>query len=140
MSIHHLDTFRYLFGDPESVLRQRPAPTRARSSRTGTASCLYILEYARRPARQRLGRCLGGPAREGAAADIYINWRVEGTDGVAQGTIGWPEYPNAAPSTLRYAIEAQSGLLGGAAVERGLVPGRVRRHDGRADGRLDQRP
>ena len=27
-----------------------------------------------------------GPAREGAAADVYIKWRVEGTDGMAQGT------------------------------------------------------
>jgi predicted dehydrogenase len=27
---------------------------------------------------------------------------VEGIDGVAQGTIGWPDYPHGSPSTLRY--------------------------------------
>jgi predicted dehydrogenase len=43
-----------------------------------------------------------GPAREGAAADVYIKWRVEGTDGMAQGTIGWPHYPNAVPSTIEF--------------------------------------
>ena len=41
-----------------------------------------------------------GPREEGFESDIYIKWRVEGTDGVAQGTIGWPD---GKPSTLRYA-------------------------------------
>jgi predicted dehydrogenase len=26
----------------------------------------------------------------------------KGTEGLAQGTIGWPDYPNGSPSTLRY--------------------------------------
>jgi len=40
--------------------------------------------------------------REGAAGDIGICWRVEGTQGLAEGTIGWPSYPEHTPSTLRY--------------------------------------
>ena len=43
-----------------------------------------------------------GPAKEGAASDSYIRWRVEGTLGTARGTIGWPEYPKPTPSTLDY--------------------------------------
>ena len=31
-----------------------------------------------------------GPREEGFDSDIYIKWRVEGTEGVAKGTIGWP--------------------------------------------------
>ena len=34
--------------------------------------------------------------------DMYIRWRVEGTEGMAQGTIGWPNYPDRCPSTLRF--------------------------------------
>jgi len=51
-----------------------------------------------------------GPAREGAASDIYIKWRVEGTDGLACGTIGWPGYPNAVPSTIRFATKLEPGV------------------------------
>jgi hypothetical protein len=43
-----------------------------------------------------------GPAKEGAAADIGIHWRVEGIQGVARGSIGWPSYPARAPSTLDF--------------------------------------
>jgi predicted dehydrogenase len=105
MSIHHLDTFRFLFGDPERVLASaRPDPRTAFPHQDGIT--MYILEYA-----EGL-RCLGlddvwtGPAREGAAADIGIRWRVEGTEGLATGTIGWPRYPERAPSTLRYTCKA----------------------------------
>ncbi|HLU49054.1 MAG TPA: Gfo/Idh/MocA family oxidoreductase [Planctomycetota bacterium] len=101
MSIHHLDAFRFLFGDPERVLAScRPDPRTTFEHRDGID--LYILEYANGM------RCVGiddvwtGPAREGAAADIGIRFRVEGTDGLAQGTIEWPRWPEHAPSTLRY--------------------------------------
>ena len=43
-----------------------------------------------------------GPAREGAAADIGIRWRVEGTEGLAKGEIGWPSYPERTPSTIDF--------------------------------------
>jgi predicted dehydrogenase len=105
MSIHHLDAFRFLFGDPERVLSScRPDPRTQFPHQDGIT--LYILEYP-----DGL-RCLGlddvwtGPAREGSAADISIRWRVEGTDGIAEGVIGWPRYPERAPSTLRYTCKA----------------------------------
>ena len=49
----------------------------------------------------------GAGRREGAAGDIGIRWRVEGTDGLALGTIGWPSYPARTPSTLDYSTRRQ---------------------------------
>jgi hypothetical protein len=105
MSIHHLDAFRFLFGTPERVLASCRRDPRTRFEHEDGIT-MYILEY---PSGLR---CLGlddvwtGPAREGAAGDIYIRWRVEGTEGLAEGTIGWPRYPERVPSTLRYTTRA----------------------------------
>lgn len=108
MSIHHLDTFRYWFGDPERIFCSvRPDPRTRFPHRDGIA--LYILEY------ESGLRCSGwddvwaGPAKEGGDADLYIKWRVEGTEGMAEGTIGWPKYPDRSPSTLRFSTRMQPG-------------------------------
>jgi predicted dehydrogenase len=102
MSIHHLDCFRYWFGDPDRVycsVREDPRTTFAHTD--GIAS--YILEYASGL------RCIGiddtwtGPAREGCPADLRIEWRIEGTEGLAIGDIGWCRDPYTTPSTLRWA-------------------------------------
>jgi predicted dehydrogenase len=107
MSIHHLDCFRFLFGDPESVYASA-----CKDPRTSFAHhdgiVMYVLEWASGMRAVGLDDVWTGPAREGAAPDIYIKWRVEGTCGTAWGTIGWPEYPNAAPSTIRF-TSAQYG-------------------------------
>lgn len=101
MSIHHLDTFRYWFGNPDRIYASvRPDPRTSFAHRDGI--CLYTLEY------DSGLRCAGwddvwaGPAREGAAGDLGIGWRVEGTRGMARGTIGWPDYPEGSPSTIDY--------------------------------------
>ncbi len=101
MSIHHLDTFRYWLGDPERVLAStRPDP------RTRFDHCdglnLYILEYPNGARAASWDDVWTGPAREGAAPKIGIRWRVEGTEGLAVGTIGWPGWPERVPSTLDY--------------------------------------
>jgi predicted dehydrogenase len=107
MSIHHLDTFRYWFGTPDRVLAStRPDP------RTKFAHCdginLYILEYDRGLRACSWDDVWTGPSKEGAAGDIGIRWRVEGTQGLARGTIGWPSYPARTPSTLDYSTQKQS--------------------------------
>ncbi len=108
MSIHHLDCFRYLFGNPDSVYCSvRRDPRTQFPHRDGIA--MYILEYASGMRASAWDDVWSGPAREGAAGNLYIKWRVEGTDGTAEGTIGWPEYPNAAPSTIRFATKKQPG-------------------------------
>jgi predicted dehydrogenase len=109
MSIHHLDTFRYLFGSPASVYcSARSDPRTQFEHRDGVV--LYILEYEDGLRASAWDDVWAGPAREGAAGDLYIKWRVEGTDGTAQGTIGWPEYPNAVPSTIRFATKKNPGV------------------------------
>jgi predicted dehydrogenase len=101
MSIHHLDTFRFLFGDPRWVFASvRPDPRTKFKHADGIA--LYILEYENGFRAAAWDDVWAGPAKEGAAADIGIRWRVEGTAGMARGTIGWPEYPKKTPSTLDY--------------------------------------
>jgi predicted dehydrogenase len=107
MSIHHLDTFRYWFGDPERIFCSfRTDPRTDFQHEDGI--CAYILEYA-----DGL-RCVGiddtwtGPAKEGCPSDLYIRWRVEGLNGLAMGDIGWCKDPYTTPSTIRYAAKGHS--------------------------------
>src|SRR5262245_8625873 len=101
MSIHHLDTFRYWFGDPEGIYCSTRTDPRTKFPHTD-GICTYILEYAKGL------RCVGiddtwtGPAKEGCPADIRIGWRIEGTNGLAMGDIGWCKDPYTSPSTIRY--------------------------------------
>ncbi len=107
MSIHHLDCFRFLFGDPESVyVSARRDPRTTFPHRDGIV--LYILEYRNGLRASAWDDVWAGPAREGAAPDIYIKWRVEGTEGLAQGTIGWPNYPARTPSTLSFTTRQEA--------------------------------
>ncbi|MCU0876143.1 MAG: Gfo/Idh/MocA family oxidoreductase, partial [Pirellulaceae bacterium] len=72
MSIHHLDAFRYWFGDPVRVFASvREDPRTARK--------------------------------------FPHDWRVEGMEGMARGTIGWPDYPHPTPSTLDFTTTRQPG-------------------------------
>ena len=108
MSIHHLDTFRYWFGTPDRVLAStRPDPRTKFPHSDGIN--LYILEYENGCRASAWDDVWTGPAREGSESDIYIRWRVEGTDGLARGTIGWPSYPAPTPSTLDFTSKKQPG-------------------------------
>lgn len=110
MSIHHLDTFRFLFGDPTRVFASvRPDPRTAARFAHEDGIVLYILEYENGLRASSWDDVWAGPAREGAAADLGIRWRVEGTNGMARGTIGWPDYPARSPSTLDYTTTAMNG-------------------------------
>lgn len=103
MSIHHLDTFRYLFGDPQRVFASvRPDPRTSEQFEHSDGICLYILEYADGLRAMSVDDVWAGPVREGSAGDLGIGWRIEGTRGMAKGTIGWPDYPDGSPSTLDY--------------------------------------
>jgi predicted dehydrogenase len=106
MSIHHLDTFRYWFGTPDRVLASTRRDPRTRFAHSDGIN-LYILEYDRGCRAAAWDDVWSGPACEGVAGDIYIRWRVEGTDGLARGTIGWPGYPARTPSTLDFSTKRQ---------------------------------
>jgi predicted dehydrogenase len=101
MSIHHLDCFRYWFGEPERVLAStRPDPRTTFPHTDGIN--LYILEYSSGCRASSWDDVWTGPVREGSAGEIGIHFRVEGTEGLARGTIGWPSYPEHTPSTLDF--------------------------------------
>ena len=70
---------------------------------------LYILEYANGARASAWDDVWTGPAREGAAPEIGIRWRVEGTEGLALGTIGWPGWPERVPSTIDYSTIQDQG-------------------------------
>ncbi|MEM7385574.1 MAG: Gfo/Idh/MocA family oxidoreductase [Verrucomicrobiota bacterium] len=107
MSIHHLDTFRFLFGDPVRVFASvREDPRTAKKFAHEDGICLYILEYENGLRATSVDDVWAGPAEEGSARDIGIGWRVEGTEGMARGTIGWPSYPERTPSTIDYTTTA----------------------------------
>jgi predicted dehydrogenase len=110
MSIHHLDTFRYWFGDPTRVFAStRPDPRTEKQFAHADGICLYILEYDNGVRASSWDDVWAGPVKEGAEADTYIRWRVEGTEGMARGTIGWPSYPARTPSTLDYTTTHRPG-------------------------------
>lgn len=101
MSIHHLDCFRYWFGNPERVMASTRPDPRTKFPHTDGVN-LYILEFESGCRASSWDDVWAGPVREGSQGDIGIRWRVEGTAGLARGTIGWPSYPEHTPSTLDF--------------------------------------
>lgn len=91
MSLHHIDQFRYLFGDPirvwasNSKYPNQPYP--------GDTIAIYILEYPDNFLATSLDNGFSW------TSDYGINYRFEGTEGVIKGNIGWPDQ---VPSTLSF--------------------------------------
>jgi predicted dehydrogenase len=104
MSIHHLDAFRYWFGEPTSIYCSvRPDPRTPFPHSDGI--CTYILEYLSGLRCVAIDDPWTGPAREGCPADLRIRWRLEGLQGLALGDLGWCKDPYTTPSTLKYAAK-----------------------------------
>jgi len=100
MGIHHIDTFRYLFGDPEKVT----AVTRS-DPRTKFPHIDGITQYTLQYPDELLATSLDDVwawQGEGTQKDMYIRWRVEGLDGMALGEIGWPKFPAKGLSTIKF--------------------------------------
>lgn len=109
MSIHHIDAFRYLFGDAQSIyVSVRKDPRTHFAHEDGI--CLYILEYAGGLRATAWDDVWTGPRSDTDDLNPYIKWRVEGTEGLAEGTLGWPEYPNRCPSTLTFTTASKPGI------------------------------
>lgn len=105
MSVHHLDTLRFLFGDPEevtSVTREDPRTTFKHSD----GIVATTLRFPSGLLALSLEDVWSGPREDDYQDDQHITWRVEGTAGVAKGTIGWP---GGQPSTLSYASRTHTG-------------------------------
>lgn len=101
MSIHHLDCMRHWFGEPERIFcSMRPDPRTQFPHEDGI--CTYVLEFASGLRAVIIDDVWTGPAHEGCPAEIGIEWRIEGLDGLAIGDIGWCKDPYTSPSTLRH--------------------------------------
>lgn len=99
MSVHHLDVLRFLFGDPSEVNTVTRTDPRTEFAHTD-GIVATTLRFSSGLLALSLEDVWAGPRADGYADDQHINWRVEGTEGVAKGTIGWP---TGVPSTLSYA-------------------------------------
>jgi predicted dehydrogenase len=109
MSIHHIDTFRYWLGDPIGVMASiRPDPRLDFPHDDGLV--LTIFEYENGARASAWDDVWAGPVREGAAAESFVRWRFEGTEGLALGTIGWPGWPERVPSTIDYSTIHDQGI------------------------------
>ncbi|WP_027135669.1 Gfo/Idh/MocA family protein [Geminicoccus roseus] len=105
MSVHHLDVLRFLFGDPTEIYTAaRTDPRTSFAHQDGIT--ISTLKFPSGLIASSMEDVWSGPREEGFDSDIYIKWRVEGTQGVAQGHIGWP---TGSPSTLRYASKTATG-------------------------------
>jgi predicted dehydrogenase len=99
MGVHHVDIFRYLFGDPEKITCVcRTDPRSQFPHKDGITQ--YTYQYENGLMATSLDDVWAWP-NDPCEKDIYIKWRVEGTKGMATGTIGWPKYPERTASTFK---------------------------------------
>ncbi len=105
MSVHHLDVLRFLFGEATEISTTARTDPRTTFDHTDGIT-VSTLKFASGVLAVSIEDVWSGPRDEGFDSDIWIRWRVEGLDGVAQGTIGWP---TGAASTLTYASKTTTG-------------------------------
>jgi predicted dehydrogenase len=93
-SIHYLDSFRYLFGEPKRVeATMARAPDQAACAETRT---IQVLEYAG-DLRATID------ANHNNWAEEYAEFRFEGTEGIIRGTLGFiDEYPAGGTDRFEY--------------------------------------
>ncbi len=100
MAVHHIDAFRYLFGDPEKITAVCRTDPRTKFEHTD-GIVQYTFQYGDGLMATSLDDVWAWP-EEPCEKHNYINWRVEGTDGFAEGDIGWHKRaPEFCGSTLR---------------------------------------
>lgn len=109
MGIHHIDIFRYLFGDPEEITCVCRTDPRTKFAHTDGIT-QYTFHYADGMMATSLDDVWSWPG-DPCQEDIYIKWRVEGTEGMADGSIGWPKYPEPLPSKLRFTSVRHPGWV-----------------------------
>lgn len=87
MGVHHIDVFRYLFGNPEKITCICRTDPRTKFEHTDGIT-QYTFHYNTDLIATSLDDVWAWP-EEPTVKDNYINWRVEGLDGFAEGDIGW---------------------------------------------------
>lgn len=105
MSVHHLDVLRFLFGDPDEITTLARTDPRTGFDHTDGIT-VSTLRFPAGVLAVSLEDVWHGPREAGYEDDQHIAWRVDGTHGVARGTIGWPK---GVSSTLSYASTKTTG-------------------------------
>jgi predicted dehydrogenase len=105
MSVHHLDALRFLFGDPDEITTLTRKDPRTRFDHSDGIT-ISTMKFPSGVMAVSLEDVWSGPRQDGYKDDQHITWRVEGAEGVARGTIGWP---TGAASTLSYASARTTG-------------------------------
>ena len=94
-SIHYLDSFRFLFGEPEWVTSRHTRHSLLENVR-GETKTITVLDYA--SGLQTLSAVdLCNPG-----IDPFVDYHFSGTEGVAHGTLGLLSYPQGEPDTLAW--------------------------------------
>jgi predicted dehydrogenase len=101
MSVHHLDIFRHLFGEPARIqVSARTDPGLDFEHVDGIA--IYVLEYNNGFRAVGIDNCF-------STLDQGVEWRLDGTRGIAKGRFGWTELPERSPSTLDFSPSSRPG-------------------------------
>lgn len=102
MGVHHVDIFRYLFGNPEKITAVCRTDPRTKFEHTdGIVQFTY--QYEDGMLATSLDDVWAWP-EDPCPKDNYIRWRVEGTEGFAEGEFGWHKRePEFCGSTLKLA-------------------------------------
>jgi predicted dehydrogenase len=89
MGIHHIDIFRYLFGEPLKITALcRSDPRRNFVHLDGISQ--FAFQYGGGLIASCLDDIWAGPDAP-CETDRFVRWRVEGLDGMARGSIGWAD-------------------------------------------------
>lgn len=103
MAVHHLDIFRYLFGEPEKITAVcRTDPRTEFPHRDGITQ--YTYQYSDGMMATSLDD-VWNSTKEPVAENNYINWRIEGTKGYAYGDFGWYKREGFPGSSLHLACQ-----------------------------------
>lgn len=105
MSVHHLDVLRFLFGDPVEITSTTRKDPRTTFDHTDGIT-VSTIRFPSGVLAVSLEDVWSGPRADDYEDDQHIHWRVDGTEGVAKGTIGWP---TGSVSTLSYASRKTTG-------------------------------
>lgn len=105
MSVHHLDVLRFLLGEPEEITTLTRTDPRTEFDHSD-GIVVSTLRFPTGAMALSLEDVWSGPREDGYQDDQAITWRIEGIDGVAKGTIGWP---TGTASTLTYASKKTTG-------------------------------
>src|SRR5262249_41782455 len=98
-SIHYFDSLRYLFGEPEwvfSTLGKFPGQREVAETRSYSTFAFPNDVIARVAVHHN-----------NFTDDQFVNWRVEGTDGIIRGRFGHLDnYPHGGPDRMEYTTRA----------------------------------